>query len=125
MLVQCLVRGLGLTYVCKYGGVDEISLFPMPGTSTEKSCTLLLTLLNVRQNLVKLGLGHLGSLVSFLVKGLPDLLILFRGLNELLQKFFVNTLLDVDSGCGGADLSIISIYPCSHKNISLPRPYYP
>lgn len=86
-----------ITYIRKDGGLQEITLVTVLASSVEKPGSGLSTLLDIRNNLVVLSLGNLGSLNGGVLEWASDLVVFLGDLDKLGQELIVDGFMDVNS----------------------------
>lgn len=86
-----------ITYIRKDSGLQEVTLVTVLASSIEKPSSRLSTLLDIRNNLVVLSLGNLGSLNGGLLEWGSDLVVFLGDLDKLGQELVVDILVDVNS----------------------------
>lgn len=86
-----------ITYIRKDGGLQEVTLVTVLASSVEKPSSGLSALLDIRNNLVILSLGNLGSLNGGVLEWGSDLVVFLGDLDKFCKEVVIDGLVDVDS----------------------------
>lgn len=88
------------------GGLDEVALFSVAGSSGFDGGTVLLAVVDVGHDAVELELGDLWALEGLFVEWVSDGVLGDLGL-EGFNELFVDAFLDVDTGASTAALTVV------------------